>query len=51
MSSIVLSPDTELVFDVEEIIDAAQSSTTLLYHSESEVSVLIFEVQSNCPKR
>jgi hypothetical protein len=50
MSSTVLSPDTALVFDIEAIIDA-QSTTMLSYHSESEDSILIFEVQSNHPTR
>jgi hypothetical protein len=51
MSSIVVSPDTALVFDVEGIIDVAQSTAMLSYHNDSDDSILIFEVQSNWPTR
>ena len=51
MSSIFVSPDTALVFDVKGTTDAAKSTATLSYHDDSDDSILIFEVQSNCPTR
>jgi hypothetical protein len=51
MSSIVVSPDTALVFEVEGITDVAQSTAMLSYHNGSDDSILIFKVQSNCPTR
>jgi hypothetical protein len=51
MSSIVVSLDTALVFDVEGITDLAPSTATLSYHIDSDDSILIFEMQSNCPTR
>jgi hypothetical protein len=50
MSSIELSPDTILVFDIEEMSDVIHTSTVLSY-AASEDSVLIFKVQSNRPNR
>jgi hypothetical protein len=51
MSSIDVSPNTALVFDVEGITDVAQSNATLSYLNDSDDSILIFEVQSNYPTR
>jgi hypothetical protein len=51
MSSIGLSPDNVLVFDIEEISDVLKTSTTLSYNVVSDDSLLIFEVQLYPPKR
>jgi hypothetical protein len=51
LPSIVVSHNTALVFDIEGITDVAQTTATLLCHYDSDDSILIFKVQSNCPTR